>query len=134
MFRNNGTSLTPSYVNLSNTTGQWDVSGSIMSLVDKNDVATTISSTYAFYGMFSGLGIVDASELELPATELCSNCYNDMFKDCTSLTAAPAELPATTTEEWCYGGMFYNCQALTASPYIKAQTMDGSNSATGMFN
>ena len=97
-----------------------------MTLLDETGERTVLSDGYEFQYMFSDgssniVNIVDASELELPATEPCSYCYGSMFLACTSLTAAPAELPAITAENGCYTSMFFGCQALTASPYIKAQ-------------
>ena len=44
----------------------------------------------------------------LPATTLASNCYFEMFFNCTSLTQAPA-LPATTLASNCYFDMFSRC-------------------------
>jgi len=79
-----------------------------MTLLDETGTSTTLSDVSAFATMFSEVGVVDASGLELPATTLATRCYANMFKDCTSLTAAP-ELPATTLANYCYNNMFYNC-------------------------
>jgi len=122
--------FSPRSLNVQGSTGQWKASGNIMTLLDETGERTVLSDGYEFQYMFSDGGsnivnIVDASELELPATTIASNCYNSMFLACTSLTAAPAELPATTISGDCYMYMFWGCQALTASPYIKAQQGSG---------
>ena len=67
----------------------------------------------------------------LPATTLAYFCYVSMFFGCTSLTQAPA-LPATTLASNCYNSMFYNCSALTQAPALPATTLDAS-CYTNMF-
>ena len=61
----------------------------------------------------------------LPATTLAPFCYQSMFADCTSLTQAPA-LPATTLMFFCYGSMFSGCTALTQAPTLPANTLANS--------
>ena len=60
----------------------------------------------------------------LPATTLASQCYVNMFLDCTSLTKV--ELPATTLVRECYMGMFMDCTSLN---YIKCLATDISASS-----
>ena len=84
-------------------------------------------------GLFGGTKVTDA-DLErilpknsngkycLPATTLASNCYDYMFRDCTSLTTAPV-LPATTLANHSYNGMFYGCSSLTEAPALPATTL-----------
>ena len=48
-----------------------------------------------------------------------SNCYYEMFRDCTSLTKAPA-LPATTLARSCYYDMFRGCTSITQVPALPA--------------
>ena len=62
---------------------------------------------------------------ELPATTLAPNCYNSMFRQCTSLTTAP-ELLATTLVSNCYNYMFQGCTNLN---YIKAMFTSGPSSS-----
>ena len=110
------------------------VYGNIMSLVDEENFATakTLSATYTFRNLFNGnVYLTDASGLLLPATELASNCYYQMFYGCTALTAAPA-LPATQLASYCYQQMFYNCSALTAAPELPATEL-ASNCYYQMF-
>lgn len=82
------------------------VSGNIMSLLDASMQSTTVGE-YAFYRLFIGSQIVDshvvdASELELPATTLATQCYGYMFYHNYDLSAAPAVLPALTAADSSY--------------------------------
>lgn len=52
-----------------------------------------------------------------------TNCYRNMFRECTSLTQAPA-LPATTLNGYCYRGMFRDCTGLTQAPALPATTLN----------
>ena len=60
---------------------------------------------------------------ELPATELYENCYDGMFSDCSSLVNAPTELPATTLAPNCYQSMFQTCSSLVRAPYLPASQL-----------
>ena len=98
------------------------VSGNIMSLLDASMQSTTIER-YAFCKLFqNNHNLVDANELELPATALAYGCYLSMFYDCISLTAAPV-LPATTIAGNCYANMFQGCTSLSAAPALPATTL-----------
>ena len=55
--------------------------------------------------------------------EMATNCYRNMFRECTSLTQAPA-LPATTLKGYCYRGMFRDCTGLTQAPALPATTLN----------
>lgn len=61
-------------------------------------------------------------EYSNPPTTLGTNCYHNMFYNCTNLTAAP-ELPALTLSSGCYQMMFYNCTNLTATPKLPATAL-----------
>lgn len=112
------------------STGQFNVYGNAMSLVYGDDFQnkTTLSSQYAFGYLFYNTKIKSAEHLVLPATKLGSNCYEGMFKDCTSLNTAP-ELPATTLEYECYRSMFEGCTSLTTVQILPATTL-----AYGCYN
>ena len=104
---------------------QFDVEGNAMSLLygDNFSGKTSLSGkNFAFYGLFSGSSVVDASGLVLPATVLSEHCYDKMFKDCHSLTTAP-QLPATTLASSCYVDMFQYCTSLTVAPELPATTL-----------
>ena len=123
---NNSQYATDSYYNsFSGSTASFEAEGNIMSLIygDEFKNNLTISSTYAFAGLFKKCtNLVSAENLILPATTLTSYCYQEMFNDCTSLTTAPA-LPATTLANYCYQNMFYKCTSLTTAPALPARTL-----------
>lgn len=106
-----------------------DLEGNIMSLLfgDNFSGKTSLSGyDYAFVYTLGGtnLGIVDASNLVLPATTLSTHCYDAMFATCTTLTAPP-QLPATTLAPYCYYMMFADCTSLTTAPVLPARILAG---------
>ena len=97
-------------------TAQVKAYGNVMSVLSETgfENATTISETYALYGLFrENNTLTDAGDLLLPATILNSSCYSFMFYRCTALTAAP-ELPAMTLAYGCYASMFSGCTSLNS--------------------
>ena len=126
MFKATNPSISSSYgIGTFSSTGKFNVSGNIMSLLYGDDFVgqTSLKGNYQFYNLFSNnTKIVDASQLVLPATTLTNYCYNNMFYGCTSLTTAP-ELPATTLTDYCYGYMFSRCTSLTTAPELPATTL-----------
>ena len=153
----------PVYNSFGGSTASFEVEGNIMSLIYGDDFKNklTISSTYAFTGLFRNCTkLVSAKNLvlpattlangcylsmfrdctklttvpELPATTLAQNCYSTMFKGCTSLTTVPSNLlPATTLAENCYSDMFWNCTSLTTVPVLPATTL-ANYCYSGMFH
>jgi hypothetical protein len=133
-FRNNGTPWVasgPYPANQFHTlSGSFDLSGNIMSLVDKTVETTVIPIDKCFYRLFGarmvfpyeGCNIVNAKDLILPATTLTSECYEGMFDSCKKLISTP-ELPATTLAFNCYGNMFGSCSKLTVAPELPATTL-----------
>ena len=108
----------------SNSMGGVDVqvSGDLMSLIDKDEDQLTIPSAYCFYRLFYNCSeMVQAPEL--PATELAPYCYKELFYGCSGLTQAPQELPAETLYEACYDGMFSGCSALVTVPGLSAMEL-----------
>lgn len=91
--------------------------------------ATTLSEN-CYYGMFQNSALSEAPEL--PAENMESSCYSDMFAGCTSLTKAPA-LPAKKLASYCYNYMFGGCTSLTEAPELKAETL-ADNCYNNMFN
>ena len=118
-----------------------NASGNIMSLLygDNFENQTTLPCGYALSYLFqpyyavdpiSGQthyisSIVDASQLELPATTLNTRCYEYMFSGCDTLTTAPA-LPATALSTGCYYCMFGGCYNLTTAPVLPATILTSS--------
>ena len=107
------------------------VSGNIMSMVNN---ATSITWKYCFVLLFTNCkGLVDASQLVLPATTLQEYCYYYLFQNCSNLVSAPKELPATTLVDGCYNQMFSGCSSLLESPYIKGKTIQSAGAMSSMF-
>ena len=60
---------------------------------------------------YSGCTSMETGPLSLPATTMSNNCYQGMFKGCTSLDAAP-QIDATTLANNCFQEMFSGCSKL----------------------
>ena len=116
-------------------TANFNVQGNIMSLLFGDDFTNQTNLTgkdYAFYELFKqNTNIKSAKNLILPATTLASNCYNGMFRGCTSLVTAPT-LPAITLASNCYGSMFWGCESLETAPTLPATEL-ASSCYYGMF-
>ena len=135
------------------TTGMFNVGGNIMSMAYGADFKgkTEITNNYAFSGLFKRAeGMVDASNLRLPAMSLTEACYNAMFAHCTNLIIGPnlpalnipalgysnmynncsnlksvCTLPATILGSQCYISMYMNCESLeVAQEELPAETID----------
>lgn len=82
--------------------------------------------------MFAGCtGLTRVSDfLSACSPQLCSACFQDMFKT-TGVSAVPHGLLSAFTElaPNCYLEMFYSCPALTAAPMLPAQRL-----APGAYN
>ncbi|MCQ3907285.1 MAG: hypothetical protein MJ219_00550 [Mycoplasmoidaceae bacterium] len=99
-------------LNIFRVYGKCDISGNIMSIIDNGKCRqTTIPGTGCFAHLFSFNDIRNANNLQLPATQLTSYCYESMFSGCDKLISIP-ELPATNLAENCYSGMFQGCRSL----------------------
>lgn len=130
------------------SSGQFDIRGNIMSLVNGDDfVDTDEISDYQFCRLFSGTSVVDSSKLLLPSTALTESCYRVMFAFCESMEKGPKlpamtlapncyrsmfqgstitqapELPATTLADYCYVNMFRQCQNLIIAPELPSTTL-----------
>ena len=100
---------------------KFDISGDIMSLIDKDAECKVIPNEYCFQELFAKCSLLTRAP-ELPATTLSDYCYYRMFLGCTGLTTAP-ELPAKTLADNCYQQMFWDCTSLTAAPKLEATTL-----------
>ena len=105
----------PNYSTFSSGGDLFGISGSIMSLINKDEDVQKVPWC-GFYALFSGCENLTTPP-SLPATQVNISCYYEMFKDCTSLTTAP-ELPATSLFECdaCYQEMFSGCTSLVSVP------------------
>ncbi|MCQ2752934.1 MAG: hypothetical protein MJ206_01575 [Bacilli bacterium] len=113
-----GLSSDESYVNfvtptIENADSDFNVSGNVLSLVDKDDYAAikAVPGEYCFKGLFYKANIIDASNLILSAKALPQGTYYTMFLACTKLTKAP-KLEATSFSDGCYKRMFTSCTSL----------------------
>ena len=129
MWKGSNHTLGENGIGTFSATTNFDVAGNAMSLHfgDNFENQTSLSGKdYAFKNLFSGCSsVIDAENLELPATTLSNNCYQNMFNYAVNLTKVPKELPATTLTEWCYANMYFQCSAVTsvASDYLPATTL-----------
>ena len=119
------------------STGNFNVSGNIMSLLYGDEFANQVvfpsGSTYNFCSLFRyNNKLISVENLILPATTLKNYCYYYMFYGCAALTTAP-ELPATTLAKACYASMFFSCTSLATSPELPATTLP-QNCYSDMFN
>jgi len=97
------------------------VSGSVMSLLNKDTDITVIPSAFCFYNLFDGC-VQMTSAPSLPATTLAKGCYMGMFSYCYKLTEAPV-LASTSLADYCYEKMFLACYGLTSAPELPATTL-----------
>lgn len=116
----------------------FNVSGRLMSLVDKTSEKTTLSQSTdegVFYNLFKGCTtLIDAHDLVMGATTLSYYCYSHMFDGCTSLVRAPSVLPALNLNgRSCYEYMFANCTSLTSAPELAFTSVSGRASCAYMF-
>ena len=125
----NATAKNTAYCSYFSSTGNFNASGNIMSLLygDNFQNQTTLpNSMNSFAKLFGNeTKLISVLNLTLPATTLTEYCYTYMFQNCTSLTTAP-ELPATTLAGQCYAFMFQNCTSLTTAPELPATTLKNS--------
>lgn len=104
-----------------------------LQLTSAPDLPATELASYCYSNMFqSCVSLQTAPEELLPATTLADGCYSCMFQDCESLTTAP-KLPATTLADKCYRSMFIGCSSLTTAPDLPAMTL-AKYCYSGMFN
>ena len=130
-------SSSESYLRIQCWDGECKIYGNIMSLIDGDYFTglTSLTAPYTFTGLFSGgQGIVDASNLILPATVLTPHCYEIMFRGCDSLEYPPKIFPATIVPEAAYSSTFENCDMLVAPPKLLMTTLSsGTTHCAAMF-
>ena len=125
MFKQVNPTIGSSYYGIGSfsSTGKFNVSGNIMSLLygDDFDGQTSLSGKNNVFArlFYNCKNVISVSNLSLPATTLANYCYYYMFDYCKNLTTAP-ELPATTLANYCYFGMFSGCTNLTTAPELPA--------------
>lgn len=101
--------------------GKISASGSVMSLITKDESSIDIPNSNCFYKLFFECNSLTQAP-KLPATILKDSCYYSMFEKCESLATAP-ELPAMTMARDCYASMFRGCLNLTEAPSLPAMEL-----------
>lgn len=114
------------------STCDFNAEGNAMSLMYGDDFVgqRVLKGTEAYSGFVNlfeeNTHIINAENLQLPATGLTEYCYFNMFYGCTSLITPP-ELPMPELGAdgkikalGCYYGMFMNCTSLERSPKLEA--------------
>lgn len=87
---------------------------------DKNEIKRNLK------GLFQNCKCIrSAKNLILPDVLLVSECYNSMFKGCTSLIEAPL-LNALELIDGCYTYMFSGCTSLETAPELPATVLANS--------
>lgn len=106
------------------STADHKVYGNVMSLYYVNFAEVSACTfDYQFAALFaSDKGLIDASNLSLPAEVLSERCYSEMFENCSNLEAAP-KLPATYLAPDCYTAMFMDCTSLVDAPALPATNL-----------
>lgn len=92
--------------------------GDIRTLIDYTNYTNVQTSKARFCYLFHDCDVLTTAP-KLPATELASQCYYEMFSYCSLLTQSP-ELPATELAHYCYLGMFNGCTSLVTAPELPA--------------
>lgn len=116
-------------------TGDFGVSGNIMTLLDSTGQQLTLANSGNYTDTFNSMFVDNAhvtSAPKMPATTLVNGCYSRMFRNCTNLTTLP-ELPATgTLPQYCYQYTFDGCSKiiLNSSAPGTAYRVPTSGSAT----
>ena len=102
-----------------------NIKGNIMSLVYGDNFIGNdelVGEEGEFINLFSGLKVISAEHLILPATTLKKACYMCLLQSCELLEKAPA-LPATIAADRCYYGMFRDgCFSLKEPPRMSLTT------------
>lgn len=120
------------YINCLFSTNRYNISGNIMTLIDKTGQTTTIPNAYCFSNLFSpelttqGANngkVVSAINLKLPATTLQYDCYRNLFNGNQIMTTPPQILPAMTLTDYCYANIFLRCSNLLEGPILPAQAL-----------
>ena len=107
------------YSHFSVSGDRFSVTGSVMSLLDKDQALLVIPSENCFCRLFQSCTNLTHAPT-LPATTLTTACYYQMFDGCSALYRAPEELPATVLAQECYYSMFSHCTSLDQDPFILA--------------
>lgn len=96
------------------TTGQFDLSGNINSLLNENyESVTSIPNSCWGYLFKNNTSIIDASNLKFPATTVDNFGYGWMFSGCSNMTKGPEIFATSIGSQYGIDHFFYNCSSLT---------------------
>jgi hypothetical protein len=93
--------------------GQFKVYGNWQSL---KNYSTSVDQQGCETAFKDNTGLIDASNLVMPATSLSQNAYNSFFSGCSSLVSGPKELPVNGNNT--HALMFANCTSLVNPPKL----------------
>lgn len=120
-------------------TGDFEVSGNIMSLLYGNSfdgvTSLPIGSEYTFAGLFyNNKKLLSIADLSLPATALVKGCYASMFYGCSNMTGMLSSLPATSYPMSACYMMFRICSKIDAVPSLTFVSGNGGYQFQYMFD
>ena len=93
--------------------GRFKVYGNLMSL---KNYSTSIDTSGCNGALKDNVGLIDASNLVMPATSLSQNACGEFFSGCSSLVSGPKELPVNGNNS--HALMFANCTSLVNPPKL----------------
>ena len=100
----------------------FDLCSGLVDISELSLPATTLGRA-CYYKMFWGCSVRSIPSNLLPATTLTEYCYANMFSGCYFTSIPSNLLPATTLTAGCYSGMFSGCALLTTAPELPATTL-----------
>ena len=128
--------VTRRYFNTINCSANFDVSGNIMSLLYGDDFIgqDTLINKCTFFGLFYNSNVVSTEYLYMPAKQLTTYCYREMFSGCIKLINTPKIL-ANSFAQGCYYGMYDGTNILPDCSMINFEDITTINSGVciGLF-
>lgn len=105
-----------------NASCDFEVFGTVFSILTTSIYNTLSNKNYALYGLFrNNTHLISAEFLKLEYI-IGASCYAYMFYGCTGLINAPV-LPAVQLSNGCYSYMFYGCTSLANAPKLPARNL-----------
>lgn len=120
-------------IGLFHSTGAFNISGSIASLIDGDgdfESIETVPYNNLFAELFKGNPIIDASDLYLIGPS--EGCYKSMFENCNNLLNRPY-IGSSNTATNCYKCMFKGCSSLTSLAYLSLDEAAAESCCESMY-
>lgn len=129
-FNSGGTESTRIGFNSNSTSNNISIGGNLMSLFNGHNFVTNSEFSTSYTGHCAGLfhsfkGLVDASELVLPAKTLNSYSYAWMFRSSAQLKYPPKMYLDTINANSACKYMFASCTSLLRTPALLANSCTG---------